>query len=455
MDGVPGVQQCPIAPGGNFTYRFRADLYGTSWWHSHYSSQYVSGIVGAMVFHGPQNYDYDIDIGPVFLTDNYHTNYFQIIEELMAPNEATSIGAGTSDNNLINGKNNFDCTTVNTKNPCNSNAGISKFNFQPGKVHRLRLINAGAEGMQHFSIDGHTMDIIAADFVPMVKSTHKTIPLSIGQRYDVLVYGSGKPGENYWMRSTIQPCSGARNPNAFAAVYYPGADQTSAPTTQPWPDDVSPCEDLHSSYLSPFYHETPQTPAESHDIKINFGVNASGNWLWTMNGVSYRGDYNEPTLLLTKAMQPGKPVNFPQLYNAYPTNPTNDTTQVVMWHLENPVPAAHPIHFHGHNMYLLSQGNGSWDGTVTSNPNPTRRDVYTLPASGHLVFSYNATNPGVWPMHCHIAWHVGAGLFIQTVEQSGWIQDYMNIPPQFVEQCRNWWNYSGHNVVCSSPLTTF
>lgn len=30
MDGVPGVQQCPIAPGKNFTYRFRADQYGTS-----------------------------------------------------------------------------------------------------------------------------------------------------------------------------------------------------------------------------------------------------------------------------------------------------------------------------------------------------------------------------------------------------------------------------------------
>lgn len=31
MDGVPSVQQCPIAPGTSFTYRFKADLYGTSW----------------------------------------------------------------------------------------------------------------------------------------------------------------------------------------------------------------------------------------------------------------------------------------------------------------------------------------------------------------------------------------------------------------------------------------
>lgn len=31
-DGVPGYGQCPIAPGGTFTYRWQADLYGTSWW---------------------------------------------------------------------------------------------------------------------------------------------------------------------------------------------------------------------------------------------------------------------------------------------------------------------------------------------------------------------------------------------------------------------------------------
>jgi len=41
MYGVPGVQQFPIPPGGSFTYRFIADLYGTRWYHSHYSAQYV------------------------------------------------------------------------------------------------------------------------------------------------------------------------------------------------------------------------------------------------------------------------------------------------------------------------------------------------------------------------------------------------------------------------------
>lgn len=60
FDGVPGVQQCPIPPGGTFTYTFVADLYGTSWWHSHYSAQYNAGILGPMIIHGPQTLPYDI-----------------------------------------------------------------------------------------------------------------------------------------------------------------------------------------------------------------------------------------------------------------------------------------------------------------------------------------------------------------------------------------------------------
>jgi FtsP/CotA-like multicopper oxidase with cupredoxin domain len=75
-----------------------------------------------------------------------------------------------SDNNLIQGRNNFNCSTVaaGDKAACKNNAGITNFRFSPGKVHRLRLINAGAEGIQHFSLDGHNMTVIANDFVPII-----------------------------------------------------------------------------------------------------------------------------------------------------------------------------------------------------------------------------------------------------------------------------------------------
>ena len=72
MDGTPSIQQCPITPGRTFTYRFKADQVGSSWWHSHNSAQYTSGAFGALLIHGPgENTDYDEDLGPVFLSDWY------------------------------------------------------------------------------------------------------------------------------------------------------------------------------------------------------------------------------------------------------------------------------------------------------------------------------------------------------------------------------------------------
>jgi len=67
-DGSPGVSQCPIAPGKSLTYEFVADLFGTTWYHSHYSAQYAGGVVGPIVIHGPTQQKYDIDIGPIMLS---------------------------------------------------------------------------------------------------------------------------------------------------------------------------------------------------------------------------------------------------------------------------------------------------------------------------------------------------------------------------------------------------
>lgn len=49
MDGVPGITQCPIAPGSSFTYSWRARQYGSSWYHSHFTLQYADGLLGALV----------------------------------------------------------------------------------------------------------------------------------------------------------------------------------------------------------------------------------------------------------------------------------------------------------------------------------------------------------------------------------------------------------------------
>lgn len=80
-----------------------------------------------------------------------------------------------SNNVLINGKNNYNCSSAPAGSTCKNNAGLSSFQFTSGKVHRLRLINSGAEGMQKFSIDGHNLTVIANDFVPVLPYTTQGI----------------------------------------------------------------------------------------------------------------------------------------------------------------------------------------------------------------------------------------------------------------------------------------
>ena len=113
--------------------------------------------------------------------------------------------------------------------------------------------------------------------------------------------------------------------------------------------------------------------------------------------------------------------------------------------------ASHPMHLHGHNFNVLAEGNGFWDGTIVHQQNTQRRDVQIVRAGtptnpGYIVLQYETDNPGVWPFHCHIAWHVSAGLYINTVEQTQLLKQ-RNIPQSVDQTCIDWGNYAHNNVV--------
>ena len=157
---------------------------------------------------------------------------------------------------MINGKGNADCAAAVAANyTCVPNAGLAKFSFTSGKTHRLRLINAGAEGIQRFTIDNHVMTVIANDFVPIVPYNTTVVTLGIGQRSDVLVTATGSSTDAVWMRSNISAhCSKASKPDALAAIYYEDADNTTQPTTQPTQIDDSHCGNVSGpAWTNPTY----------------------------------------------------------------------------------------------------------------------------------------------------------------------------------------------------------
>ncbi|EQL01739.1 ascorbase and Cu-oxidase [Ophiocordyceps sinensis CO18] len=436
-DGVPAVTQCPIPPGKSFTYSFEAELYGTSWYHSHYSSQFSGGLLGPMVIYGPRSRPYDIDVGPVMLSDWYHRSYYDLVKETMKPNGRPF----PSNNTLINGKNNFDCSLLppEDKTPCVSNAGISKFRFKRGKTHRLRLVNTGAEALQRFSIDGHKMTVIANDFVTVEPYETKVVTLGIGQRADVLVKANGTLGA-YWMRTNVsEPCSISAQPLGVAAIYYDGADETKAPRSVPWDvPDPGTCANDDLRLTRPAMKLQLPKPDKTYEFEVHQTKNGSDVNLWSFDGVEFRGNYNSPTLLLSNLGN----FSFEREWNVKNTK----NARSVRVHVKNKTPVGHPMHLHGFNMYVLHEGEGEWDGTIINPQNPQRRDVVQLRPNGHLVMQFDAgANPGVWPFHCHIAWHSSAGFLMQFVTGEDRVRR-MRPPNVVAETCRQWAKWTKTNI---------
>lgn len=65
------------------------------------------------------------------------------------------------------------------------------------------------------------------------------------------------------------------------------------------------------------------------------------------------------------------------------------------------------------DVVILAQQNTTFDPVNSYKTfnfiNPPRRDVVLVPAGGYIAIAFKPDNPGVWLLHCHIAWHASAG----------------------------------------------
>ena len=66
-------------------------------------------------------------------------------------------------------------------------------------------------------------------------------------------------------------------------------------------------------------------------------------------------------------------------------------------------PMHHPIHLHGQRFLVLSR-----DGV--ENRNLAWKDTVLVPVGSTVELLMEASNPGEWMVHCHIAEHLDAGM---------------------------------------------
>ncbi|KAJ3321863.1 ferroxidase fet3 [Blyttiomyces sp. JEL0837] len=146
--------------------------------------------------------------------------------------------------------------------------------------------------------------------------------------------------------------------------------------------------------------------------------------------------YVSPTLatLYSLTYEKKSVKDLPPTSNVLPLK-KNQVVQIV---IVNDDPGEHPFHLHGYTFWVLGSGTAKSLAEVPtkfSDPNPLRRDVVTVPPCpyddngclvagkdgdgedqfGYVVIRFVADNPGVFPFHCHIEWHIAAGLVATVV----------------------------------------
>ena len=175
-DGVAGITQCPVTPNGTIIYKWRALQYGTSWYHSHFSLQYPDGIAGPIVLHGPTSANYDIDLGPLLITDWYHRDAFSLEYE-----ELSGRAVQGPDSKLMNGTyGHFKCLAGDPN--CDPQAASTyQVTFVNGKRYKWGVVNTSAATQYTFWIDGHNFTVVEADLVPIQPYETSVLNIAIGR----------------------------------------------------------------------------------------------------------------------------------------------------------------------------------------------------------------------------------------------------------------------------------
>jgi len=450
-DGVSGVTECPIPPGGSKIYSFLATQYGSSWYHSHYSAQYANGVAGSIVIRGPASAPYDIDLGAFPITDWYYGSADNIFARVNDPTNPFIPGVPgappPSSNIFINGTN---------INPLGEGGAYAKVVLTPGKKHLLRLINPSVDNGFTVSIAGHSMTVVGTDFVPVKAYTTKSVFLGVGARYDVTI-DANQPVSNYWLNVTLSKtgaCGASINPFPAAIVHYAGADNANPKDCGVAPEDSLCADQTDFEPIVPrSVPETLFTGNASQTLPVTLEVDpASSRIFWKVNNSAINVDWEKPTL---QFVQEGN-TSYPSRANVI-TIP--ESSEWSFWLVQNLSPVPHPIHLHGHDFVILGRSPAPANplapnltptiftpadiATLKFN-NPPRRDATMLPGFGWLSVAFKNDNPGAWLFHCHVAWHVSQGLSVLFLERANEISKAMDLG-QIEGNCAAWREYSPRN----------
>jgi len=454
MDGVPGISFPGIAPGETFVYRFTLRQSGTYWYHSHSGFQEQTGLYGALVVEpdGPERHPTDRDY-VVMLNDwtdenpehvyaklkkqsDYYNRAQPTVADFMRDVHREGLAPALAQRRMWNAMrmNPTDLSDVsgstytylmNGTAPAGNWTGI----FRVGEKIRLRFINGSAATIFDVRIPGLKMTVISADGQDVEPVAIDEFRMAVAETYDVIVEPQDERAYTLFAQSIDRSgyARGTLAPRLGMEATVPALDARVWLGMQDMMGDMG---GVHASHDMAGMANMGAAPAVRHartevgsavDMRVNtprtnlddpgVGLRDNGRRVLTYADLRTSGgsiDTREPgreiELHLTGNMErymwsfdgvkfsDAKPVHFN----------TGERLRIV---LVNDTMMNHPIHLHG--MWSeLEDADGAFQ---------VRKHTINVQPAQRISYAVTANAPGRWAYHCHMLYHMEAGMMREVV----------------------------------------
>ncbi|KAG8050991.1 hypothetical protein GUJ93_ZPchr0009g2175 [Zizania palustris] len=405
-DGPAMITQCPVRPGGNYTYRFNVTgQEGTLWWHAHISFLRAT-VYGALVIRprgGDKAYPFpkpDKEV-VVILGEWWNDNVVDL--ERMA--FLTGMTARHADAYTINGKPGdlYNCSAANT---------TTTFQVRRNETHLLRIINAALNTPLFVKVANHSFTVVGVDAAYTTPYKTDVVVIAPGQTVDALMVADGDlaaaPGGRFYMAATPYDSAIPMGPpfsqtTATAIVEYTGQSNLTVPpvlSTRPEYNDTATAHRFLSNLTALVLPGKPTVPLVIDTrmfVTMGLGVsdcqpaqlfcNRSAGPVFSssMNNASFVAPTtismleahftNASAGVYTRDFPDTPPFIFDYTGGAsdtamlqFTTKSTmvktlryNETVEMVLQNTRLIAKESHPMHIHGLNFFIVAQGFGNYD----------------------------------------------------------------------------------------------
>ena len=473
MDGVPGVSFPGIRPGETFTYRFPVRQAGAYWYHSHSGLQEQSGHYGPLLIEprdgDPAGYDRD---HIVMLSDWTFEDPHHVFSRLKKKSDAYNYQKRTVSDFLADARGNgfssalqermmwgrmrmsptdlSDVTgaaytyLVNGHGPGDNWTAL----FEPGERVRLRFINASAMTIFNIRIPGLAMRVVQADGQNVQPVHAGEIQIGVAETYDVIVQPEADRAytlmcesmdRSGFGRATLAPRMGmaAAVPPLRKRPLLTMRDMGMRMSGMDHKPDSGSMEKGgvadHASMHSPTHSSMPEGmpgmvmhAPQPHPHPKGFGVDNLAMEPANRLGEPGIGLENMPHKVLVytdlkslarnpDTRPPGREVelhltgNMERFMWSFDGQKYSDVTEPIILYrdervrltLVNDTMMTHPIHLHGMFFDVVTAGHHYKPRKHTINVKPGEK----------LSVDVTADAIGDWAFHCHLVYHMHAGMF--------------------------------------------